>query len=776
MSTNSKPNEISSISVDYPPLSKRRRDGQQRVRVTRACDNCKKKKGRCSGTVPCNVCIRKNLSCHYNASYNRGKVPIVPAPNASHIGTQSIYPSPENEVNVGDIEHGQSSLADVHMSSDASPGFSSTELPCQRNYLQNTDVANGNSQEISFHNSPEPPETDLEGHYVGPSSGVSFLLRVQKRLQENLLISESNSVFTFGDSQLPKLDPSFLILPSKSDAEGLVVRFFDFAFPTHRFLHQPTIDQWIEEFYDNPSIVPRSRGANDRRALILMVMAQASVYAVAGQDQTANKSTIAMYFRASEHQLEAETGPVQLTGIQARLLQCFYLLGQSRVNHCWSLFGTVARLIIAIGVHRRRRSEVPNSIDMVELECRKRVFWSAYSLDNYLSVVLGRPRIFHDDDIDQELPTVTNDNDILTSGISPATPHPQSIMLAAVHQARLSKIISGILKELYGIRRQSISAQLATSRRYDGKLNHWRQSISSFLDSTDASLLRTIFQRQHTALRLSYFHAKILLHRPFLLGNLITGIQASSTRQREEDQRMINENIDECMKAARNIVQIVHDMCEGHQMFQAFWFTHYFAFCATLVLYVYVIQHISDEQNVCKRYLEMAQQCQDDLSTVGGKDSFAQRYGIMLEIFRLEALKQAQINPRRNLGLNASSVNDNSHAPINGDHEETPVFVNIGSQRNMPARHVTAETRPEPGMENNYGRDESEGRTDNVDHYSFLEHTGWSEFDPLIAAGFGNLDSVFPQIGEDGQYIYSNGPEDLHHWNYVDHENAVMLI
>jgi galactonate dehydratase len=189
--------------------------------------------------------------------------------------------------------------------------------------------------------------------------------------------------------------------------------------------------------------------------------------------------------------------------------------------------------------------------------------------------------------IKQELPTVTNDNDILTSGISPATPHPQSIMLAAVHQARcfpscpcitrltnmsrLSKIISGILKELYGIRRQSISAQLATSRRYDGKLNHWRQSISSFLDSTDASLLRTIFQRQHTALRLSYFHAKILLHRPFLLGNLITGIQASSTRQREEDQRMINENIDECMKAARNIVQIVHDMCEGHQMFQAFW-------------------------------------------------------------------------------------------------------------------------------------------------------------------------------------------------------------
>jgi len=108
-----------------------------------------------------------------------------------------------------------------------------------------------------------------------------------------------------------------------------------------------------------------------------------------------------MYFRASEHQLEAETGPVCLTGIQARLLQCFYLLSQSRINHCWSSFGIVARLILAIGLHRRRRPEAATSVDTIELECRKRVFWCAYSLDNYLSAALGRPRIFHDDDIDQ---------------------------------------------------------------------------------------------------------------------------------------------------------------------------------------------------------------------------------------------------------------------------------------------------------------------------------------------------------------------------------------
>lgn len=45
--------------------------------------------------------------------------------------------------------------------------------------------------------------------------------------------------------------------------------------------------------------------------------------------------------------------------------------------------------------------EASNGVDLVELECRKRVFWCAYGLDNYLSAALGRPRTFHDEDIDQ---------------------------------------------------------------------------------------------------------------------------------------------------------------------------------------------------------------------------------------------------------------------------------------------------------------------------------------------------------------------------------------
>ena len=57
--------------------------------------------------------------------------------------------------------------------------------------------------------------------------------------------------------------------------------------------------------------------------------------------------------------------------------------------------------MLAIGLNRSRRCDPSNNIDYVELECRRRLFWCAYSLDKYLAAALGRPRTFKDEDIDQ---------------------------------------------------------------------------------------------------------------------------------------------------------------------------------------------------------------------------------------------------------------------------------------------------------------------------------------------------------------------------------------
>jgi hypothetical protein len=134
--------------------------------------------------------------------------------------------------------------------------------------------------ESSLQNSPEPSQTDLQGHYIGPASGVSFLLRVQKRLHQAISFSTTSSIFTFGDAPLhpPEFDPSFCMMLPKNDAQVLVDRYFDFAMPTYRFLHRPTIQAWFEEFYDSLGIMHDTSSAPAKVALLFMVFAQARVY------------------------------------------------------------------------------------------------------------------------------------------------------------------------------------------------------------------------------------------------------------------------------------------------------------------------------------------------------------------------------------------------------------------------------------------------------------------------------------------------------------------
>lgn len=161
--------------------------------------------------------------------------------------------------------------------------------------------------------------------------------------------------------------------------------------------------------------------------------------------------SVALY-AAADQQLTREIGEIRLTSVQARLAQCFYLLTQSRINRCWNLFSTTARLAIAAGLHRQtRQRSVP---DHIVSECRKRVFWCAYSLDVYLSAALGRPRLFHDENIDQvcnkpstyifnivlmvskDYPTEVDDGDLFAYTIAQPLASSQRIMTAPICHAK----------------------------------------------------------------------------------------------------------------------------------------------------------------------------------------------------------------------------------------------------------------------------------------------------------------------------------------------------
>ncbi|KAH8890643.1 hypothetical protein GQ53DRAFT_867005 [Thozetella sp. PMI_491] len=663
--------------------SRRRKRGLVRLRVTRACDRCKRKKIRCTGAQPCEICIRAGGSCTYNASYSRGRIPSVVTANSG-----------ARDPSVGD-DQGFTIDQDTEILDASDVMGEIFEHPHSRTTVP------------SSRTSPEPSQTDRQGHYVGPASGVSFLLRVQKRLHQTLTFSQNASIFTFGDAPLPEIDPSFFVMPPRDEAQRLVDRYFDFAVPTHRFLHRPTINAWLDEFFNTLGTMGGRDDAPARTALLFMVFAQA-------RD--------ARYFLMAEHQLSKERGTVRLTSVQARLCQCFYLLSLSRMNHCWTLFGTMAHLALAIGLNRNRRADPAGGFNNIDIECRRRVFWCAYTLDNYLSAALGRPRTFHDPDIDAELPSCVDDLDLMTSPpvAPPFLKRGQTIMFAPVAHVKLSRIVGVILRDLYPIRPLSTSSRIALTAKCSADLQNWYGEMARFLDvdGVNTALLLPLYQRQRNVLNLAYWHATILTHRPFLLSNFARLQQSDSLGRALSHGSQAESSSRECLNAAMNIVQAVDELVQTQQMFRAFWFTSYFAFCAVVVLYVYVIQQSSSPPEKFQAYLDAAANCQSQVAALAEKESLAQRYCLVLEELRLEAVRHVE-NAQRTKGVAFQEASE-AHGPLPIGQEVNGLLHGDG---NFDHLSPIADLNASPSS-------------------SLADITSWGNFDSMVTSGFGHLDAL----------------------------------
>jgi hypothetical protein len=246
----------------------------------------RRKKTRCTGRCPCSLCLSSGLPCEFTASYTRGRLPSVIVDEAAmslNPNARLVLPehssTPEKEQNTTGFHYPR-----IYPSPR-------TELPI---FPERLDApAENTARDPPSRNSPEPEpargQTDQQGHYIGSSSAVSFLLRIQKRLHQNSSLSHDSSIFTFGDAPLPEFDPSFFVLPPKPDAQRLVERYFDYAAPTHRFLHRPTIENLVEEFYETQGDMRSREDAPAKTSLLLIVFAQAQAYMPPGSTTKDNR-------------------------------------------------------------------------------------------------------------------------------------------------------------------------------------------------------------------------------------------------------------------------------------------------------------------------------------------------------------------------------------------------------------------------------------------------------------------------------------------------------
>ena len=373
----------------------------------------------------------------------------------------------------------------------------------------------------------------------------------------------TTSPFAHGDRRVTVSDDGTISLPSRAMSLALAARYFDFAAPTYRFLHRPTAMSWLEAMLtDSASLSPL------RQAIIYLVMATASLYATetngaTGPSIQSSEPDIYIaqrYFQAAQRLVRAETGKATLESVQARLASVLFLLNTSRLNEAWYTFGTTYQLAIALGLHRRRSTR-RSAIDHIEKECRRRCYWAAYTLDTYLSVILGRPALVTDHGVDQSMPTLANDDEISEDCITRLARPKDCITAAPYYHTKLARIVreASVLQDHAS--HTSPAEQVVTAKRLNKEIVAWQDQLPAFLSGDiHPSSLIPLFRRQQNVLQVANAHATMIVNRPFIL----------SQHTIPDDTR---EHVDICLHAAKKILHMVMDMAASNQLFSAFWNT-----------------------------------------------------------------------------------------------------------------------------------------------------------------------------------------------------------
>ncbi|OHW95890.1 fungal specific transcription factor domain-containing protein [Colletotrichum incanum] len=545
-----------------------------------------------------------------------------------------------------------------------------------------SDVGGNGSLPPTSRASPEVEIAEIEGQYFDNTSSLTFLHRAWKRLSSQRSngsgvpgqvpsgAEQHQKLTRAGDKPFESNTLDASTLPDRSTGLEMLRFYFDVCVVTYRCLHQGYVTEWFKALLANAQgnrplhhDIGYAKASIVMTILAIVTLRQSKVRGDGGEQSSDLRRSDA-YFCQALSLTDMEVGLPKLESAQSRILQVLYLLQTTRMNQAWYVFGSILPIVSALGLHRKSgRNRGSSDRDYIISQCRKRTFWVAYTIDKYLAVVFGRPRMYHDDNIDQDFPDCVNDEEMTPHGKSRDEPEMDCHVESLIFHAKLAQLIDGISREVYSIKPIPKHDRLMAAHRYGQALHQWRESLPHHLGTVRPMSLIPSFRRQNTALKLAYCHAIMHANRPFLLG---TGTSKSNQRSALED------SVDECINAAKVALETVDGMASDGTLFHAFWWTPYVTFCALAVVYVWEIQRgRKDGEN---GLFELADRCQNHLTEATAAESPGRRYSVILEELRQEA-KYHSVGPSgrdqrpaadqadRGACTEPMQLDDNSRAP-----------------------------------------------------------------------------------------------------------------
>jgi hypothetical protein len=232
-----------------------------------------RRKTSCSGDHPCKRCGEEGIYCDYN---------VIDGRTTRKQNTQRETPPTDASV---------ASVGTANTTDWASGASSSLPVGPPGPQQQFTEAGGfmNRSSDIS-RNSLEPGIIyEYHEQHTGPASGLAFLQEAVQRIEHThesprqvnveRPVVASASIFTSGDMPTISSIETRLEMPSQEKSDKMLSRYFDFATPTYRFFHRPSVERWATEIIHGSS----AESQQDIRSLALAPAKQAAVFLIWAQ-------------------------------------------------------------------------------------------------------------------------------------------------------------------------------------------------------------------------------------------------------------------------------------------------------------------------------------------------------------------------------------------------------------------------------------------------------------------------------------------------------------
>ncbi|KAL3461444.1 hypothetical protein BJX64DRAFT_277776 [Aspergillus heterothallicus] len=264
-------------------------------------------------------------------------------------------------------------------------------------------------------------QSPQESQFVGSSSGVFFIKTVRQAFfpssgefppPEDTLVGSLWTPHSSTHEETPvsqwEYHPSIVCVlgqpPPQQLARDLMMVYFKVWHPLFPFLHGPTFLHAMESLYAEKDPTQTSETSQNKHNISWTTIFQCIFHLaslVRSDLQLPPECRIQTPISTSMHSLLSPlTARHDLLSLQALLASQLYLVATMSLRTASTVGGCMLRSMLHAGLHRCPFRYRELSASSQHRHLRKRIFWSAYALDRYLSQALGLPLGVQDSDID----------------------------------------------------------------------------------------------------------------------------------------------------------------------------------------------------------------------------------------------------------------------------------------------------------------------------------------------------------------------------------------